>query len=295
MPYDVAQLLTYSQGIVGDWLQKNPLANFLAPQVPVVTEKFFYKNYGVGNAFNNIDTRRSIGGSAARLSYTVTDASAVLEEDALETAIDDIERRQNPESESQLEMIKIRDLSLTIMNNDFRQLLTFIYANVSVTAGSGAWSTNTNDPVKEVDAQIQAIADATGLVPNRIYFDLTAWIKCRGNQTVMSRVGIPGVGRITSVQPEQFASMLSMPCDVRIGGGAKFTGSSTNNFLLFYGQDSPSQQDPSMCKTFTRNSDRFSNVLQYRAPSNRSDVYAIDWQQLRLITAPALVVRLAIT
>ena len=61
MAYDVQQLLNFATGIVGDWEQKNGIAKWLFPEVPVMTEKFFYKNYGTGNAFKSFDTRRAIG------------------------------------------------------------------------------------------------------------------------------------------------------------------------------------------------------------------------------------------
>lgn len=294
MPYDVSQLLTYAQGIVGDWAQKNNIASFLAPEVPVVTEKFFYKNYGSGNAFLAIDTRRSLGGSAARLGYTVTDSQGVLGENSLETTIDDIERRQNPESESTLEMIKTRDLTLTILNNYLKALFVFMKANVSVTGSLGNWSVQTVDPVLEIDNIVKLTTDNTGVVPNRIYMDLTSWLLFKNNTKVLDRIRFTRLGNATL---DTVTQLFAVPLEIRIGGGALYTdvGGSQNNVFVFYGQDSPGIQDPTFMKVFVRTANRFTAMRQYREEKIRSDVYYLDWQQLFAITGAGIVTRILIT
>ena len=295
MPYDVSQNLTYSQGIASDWMRNNSILTFLAPEVTVVTEKFYYKNYGTGNAYLSVDTRRSIGGGAFRIGYTVTDSFGVLLENSLECTIDDIERRQNSESESVLEQIKMKDLTTTIMNNDLKQLLAFIKANVAVTTGFGHWSDDTVDPIKEIDTQIKAIEDATGVVPNRIFLDLTAWYLLKNNKTVLDRIRYVELGVATL---STLSSLLVAPCEIRIGGGALYTDATDtlrNNVFIFYAQDTPGQQDPSFVKTFVRTPNRFTAMRQYREEKIRSDVYYLDWQQLRVLTGAGIVSRLAIT
>jgi hypothetical protein len=295
MPRDISQLLTYSQGIAGDWAQKNPIANWLAPTVPVVTAKFNYKNYGSGNAFLAIDTRRSMGGSAARLTYTVLDATGVLAENSLETTIDDQERRENTESESQLEDIKAKDLTLTILNNDLKGLFAFMKSNVSVTGGVGVWNnTAANDPIAEIDAQRKVVLDATGVMLNRGFIDYTAWLLLKNNKQVLDRIKFTKLGAATL---ETVSILLASPMEFQIGGGALYTdvGGSTNNMFLFYSQDSPGQQDPSWIKTFVRNPNRFTDMRQYREDKIRSDVYYLDWQQLRVMTGAGIVSRIQAT
>lgn len=294
MPYDVSQLLTFSQGIVGDWVQKNNITTFLAPEVVVVTEKFFYKNYGSGNAFLAIDTRRSLGGSSARIQYTVTDSVGVLAENSLECVIDDIERRQNPESEGTLEMIKVRDLTLTIMNNYLKTLFAFMKTNVSVTPTIGTnWST-TADPVVDIDNIVKATVDATGVVPNRIYMDLTSWLQFKNNTKVLDRIRFTRLGNATL---DTVVQLFAVPLEIRIGGGTLYTDAagSTNNVFVFYGQDSPGIQDPSFLKVFVRTPNRFTSLRQYREEKIRSDVYYLDWQQLIAVTGAGIVTRIQTT
>jgi hypothetical protein len=295
MAYDISQLLTYAQGIVGDWAQKNDIAAWLAPEVPVVTERFFYKNYGSGNAFLAIDTRRSLGGGAARLAYTVTDSQGVLTENSLETTIDDIERRENPDTESTLEMVKVRDLTLTILNNYLKTLFVFMKANVSVTGTYGVWSgTSTIDPVSEIDTIVKATTDATGVVPNRIFFDLTSWLMFKNNKQVLDRIRFTRLGTTTIDTAQQ---LFAVPLEIKIGGGALYTdtGGSANNVFVFYGQDNPGIQDPSFMKVFVRASNRFTAMRQYREEKIRSDVYYLDWQQLFAITGAGIATRIQTT
>lgn len=294
MPYDVSQLLTFAQGIVGDWAQKHDIAGWLAPEVTVVTEKFFYKNYGSGNAFKAIDTRRSMGGGASRIDYTVTDSQGVLGENSLECTIDDIERRQNPESESTLEMIKTRDLTLTILNNYLKTLFAFMKTNVSVTPTLGTnWSTSA-DPIADIDSIVKLTTDTTGVVPNRLFFDLTSWLQFKNNTKVLDRIRFTRLGVATM---DNVGALFAMPLEIRVGGGALYTdtGGSANNVFVFYGQDSPGVQDPSFMKVFVRTPNRFTAMRQYREEKIRSDVYYLDWQQLFAITGAGIVTRIQTT
>lgn len=291
---DISQLLTYSQGIVGDWAQKNAIAEWIAPTVPVVTEKFQYRNYGSGNAFLAIDTRRSLGGSAARLTYAVSDTWGTLLENSLETTIDDAERRENPQTESILEQIKTKDLTLTILNNDLKGLFAFMKSSVSVTGTYGNWSSDSIDPIKEIDTIVKSVADTTGVVLNRMFLDLTSWLLLKNNKNVLDRIRYTKLANATM---ELVNALFAVPMEIKIGGGALYTdvGGSANNVFLFYGQDSTGQQDPSFIKTFVRNPDRFTGMRQYREDHIRSDVYYLDWQQLRVVTGAGIVSRIQAT
>ncbi len=167
----------------------------------------------------------------------------------------------------------------------------------TTTSGSpGVWSgTSTVDPIQEMDAQIEIIVNATGVVPNRIFMDLDAWIKCKNNKQVLDRIRYVQKGSATTSDVQ---ALLCVPCEIKIGGGTLYTDAGDtlrNNVFIFYGQDSPGQQDPSFIKTFVKNPSRFTAMRQYRQDPIRSDVYYLDWQQLRVLTGSAIVSRIAIT
>ncbi|MGH8020187.1 MAG: hypothetical protein ACREIA_18300, partial [Opitutaceae bacterium] len=71
--------------------------------------------------------------------------------------------------------------------------------------GIGVWSgaANANDPVAEIDAQIEALATATGMMPNRMVIGLPAWAIIRHNPQVVAR--FPGAASVGVTRP-QFAS-----------------------------------------------------------------------------------------
>jgi len=290
--YDVSQLLTYSQGLVADWAQKNKLAKWLVPEVLVTAKKVFFKIYDSTDGFKLIDTRRAIGGSATRTELKVTDSEVILGENAFETTIDDQERRDNPETGPQLEKVKVRNLTLKTLNNFLQQVFAFIYSNVAVTPAFGAWSgASTVDPIAELDGLIQAQID-TGIPPNKLYLDLTSWIRAKNNKQVLGRIVYSGIPT-ANVSLEAFRDMLCIPLDIQIGGGLKYEGVSSNNVLIFRANDDASQEDPSYAKCFTMNPNRFDNMTMYREERIQSDVYRLVWQQQLVFTGPALATRIA--
>jgi hypothetical protein len=291
MAYDVTQLLTYSQGLVADWAQKNKIAKWLIPEVLVTSKKVFFKIYDSTDGFQVIDTRRAIGGTSARTQLKVTDSTIVLDDNSFETTIDDQERRDNPETGTVLEKIKVRNLTLKVLNNFLAQVFKFIYDNVSVTGTFGVWSgASTVDPVAECDAIIKAQVD-TGIPPNKLYFDLTSWIQAKNNKQTLARLVYSGVPT-QNVTLEAFRNMLSIPLDIQIGGGLKYEGTSQNNVLIFRADDGVAQEDPSFAKCFTLNPDRFANLMQYRQEEIQSDVYRLTWSQDLVLTGPALATRI---
>jgi hypothetical protein len=289
--YDVSELLTYSIGLVADWVKKNDISKWMIPEVILTSKKAFYKIYDTADGFKVIDTRRALGGSATRTELKVTDNQVILGENSFETTIDDQEKRDNPNTFPQLEKIKIRNLTLKTLNNDWQQALAFVYSNVSVTGTYGVWSgASTIDPIAELDTIIQAQID-TGIPPNKLYLDLLSWIRLKNNKQVLGRIIYSGIPT-EEVLLAAVRSMLLIPLDIKVGGGVKYEGATTNNVMVFCSEDDATEEDPSFAKTFTLNPNRFDNMWMYREDKIRSDVYALDWQQQRVLTGPALVTRI---
>src|SRR6201984_2720577 len=160
MTKDHVQLLTFSQGVLADWEEKNQIASFLAPEVVTGGGIYHYKAYGLGNAFTPIDTQRAIGGPSKMLHLSVNDLQNINTEYSLATFIDDQERENNPANIAVLEQRKIKDLVHTAMNNNLYLVLN--QARTLANHGSGGdgaipgvtglWSAITsgvsnNDPV----------------------------------------------------------------------------------------------------------------------------------------------------
>src|SRR5579872_6481701 len=83
-------LREYAQGAAQDAIQ--PVAEFLAPTVPVTTSVGYYKKYTEKNRFKIPQTLRAIGGRAVELSFDVADATFNCQPHALDFPVDNLEQ-----------------------------------------------------------------------------------------------------------------------------------------------------------------------------------------------------------
>jgi hypothetical protein len=293
---DHVQLLTFSQGVVADYEKKNQIGAFLAPEVVVGGGLYYYKDYGLGNAFTAIDMRRAVGGATKMLHLSVNDLSDINTEYGLATFIDDQERENNPVNIAVLEQRKITDLVNTCMNNNLYLVLaaarTLANSSGVIAGASGAWSTTTNDPVNEINIVCKYIADNYGIVPNRIYFDSGAWVKYQNNPNVRGR--FQGV-QVQAVTPANTVQLWNVPMEAKVNLGALYEGGVFNDCIIFFGQDGPSQYDTSFMKTFVNVAGRFTRIRSWRDEDTSSDKYKASWFQKIKLTGQATAVKLTIT
>ena len=298
--------MTFSQGVVADWEEKNQIAPFLAPEVVTGGGIYHYKDYGLGNAFTPIDMRRAIGGPSKMLHLSVNDLQNINTEYSLATFIDDQERENNPANIAVLEQRKIKDLVHTAMNNNLYLVLN--QARTLTNQGSGGagaipgvtglWSAatsgvSTNDPVNEINLTCKYIADTYGILPNRIYFDSHAWVLYQNNTNVRGR--FQGV-LVQAVTPENTKQLWNIPMDCKVNQGALYEGGiGKSDCIIFFGQDGPSQYDTSFMKTFVNVAGRFTRIRSWRDEDTSSDKYKASWFQSIKLTGQATAVRLTIS
>jgi hypothetical protein len=301
---DHVQLLTFSQGVVADWEEKNKISDFLAPEVVVGGGIYHYHDYVKGNAFTPIDMRRAIGGASKMLHLSVNDLQDINTEYSLATFIDDQEREFHPMDIAVLEQRKIKDLVHTAMNNNLYLVLqqartlvnngsggTALPAAYPVTGVWGAAGT-ANDPVTEINFVCKYIADTYGILPNRIYFDSHAWVLYQAHAAVRGR--FQGV-LVQAVTPENTRQLWNIPMDCRVNQGALYEGGTFSDCIIFFGQDGPSQFDVSFMKTFVNVAGRFTRIRSWRNEETSSDMYKASWFQKIKLTGQATAVRLTIT
>jgi hypothetical protein len=287
------QLLTYAKAIAGDWEAKNLVGEFFAPTVVVGGGQFFYRDYKSGNAFRIVDTGRALGGPAARLAMDIDDIPGITTENALEAFIDDQERINNPLSIGQIQRRKVADLTYTSLNNNLRKVLT-IARNVTAVGGAGVWfTTQTEDPILTVDNQCKSMLDATGILPNKLYYDASSWLIFRNHPLVTARIKVG----VSVISPEFAVSLFAFPMEIHIGGGQKYYEPTAGHgdVFIFRSDDDPSTDDASWMKTFIQQEGRFTNVRSYRDENRSSDVFKLLWWQQIATTGAALVRRLTIT
>lgn len=294
-------LTTYAQGLSQDIA--SALAEFIAPTVVVGATAGRYKQYDDKNSFlAYAETRRAIGGPATRLRFSATDGEYSCEPHALEIPVDDEERRRAGEEQDRLERAKTRSLVTTAVVSREDRVMTAVKAAISATSGVGEWSKAANDPIKEINDQIKAIAIDCGIFPNRLALGLGAWAVLRDHPKVIDRQ--PGA-ELIGLTTEQLAKMLLNPAiEIKIGTLSKTTGwgmanSKTNivgdEVFVFVGAKTPTEYDPSAAKTFTAADGSVTAVRVYRDETDRSDILAVDWSEQVKVTSSVCIKRITIS
>ena len=255
----VNQTLTnYAQGLGQD--RRSALADFIAPPVTTGVASGQFKRFSDKNAFQVCETDRAVGGPARRIEFDADDPTFNCRPQALEIGIDDHERELAGEVDPLgLEQAKV-DTVVTnaALSHEFK-VFGLIAAGVSAVGAKGVWSDPDVDPIAELDEQIEAIAVATGMMPNRMVFGIGAWRVFRNHPKVIARQ--PGAAQI-GISTDQGAKMLLNPgIEIRVGVLSRDTkkfGAAKNavnivgaEVYLFYGSQSPTTYDPSFAKTFT--------------------------------------------
>jgi len=295
-------LTNFAQGLMQD--RTSALAEFIAPSVLVPATIGHFKKFDDKNMYQAIETARAIGGTARRIEFDATDPTYNCKPNALEIAIDDSERDSAGHTDPiLLEQSKTGVLVNSAVLSHEDKVLTAVKAGITAVADRGDWSNSAIDPIDQIDEQIKAIADATGMLPNRIALGLGALYKLRQHPKVKSRLGGVRVGGF-GLQ-DVAACCLNPAIEIRVGVMVKdtkkfpVTKSTTNvvgdECFIFFASPSPSTYDASFAKTFRGGSAGIESVRVYRAESNRSDILAVDWAVDVQVIATGLAKRLTIT
>jgi hypothetical protein len=293
-------LTTYAYGLEQD--VRSPIADFLAPPTPVGVSLGQYKKFDDKNAFVVYDTKRAFGGPAQRVAFAASDATFNCKPQALEVAIDDAER--SPDGDDlNLEQARIRTLVVNATVAHENAVITAANAGVSAVANKGNWSSANVDPIAELDEQIESLAIATGMMPNRMVIGIGALRILRSNPKVLAK--FPGAA-VVGVSTQQIASLLLNPAmEVMVGVLSKDTTKlgqtkSAANIVgsqvyLFMASANPTQFDPSFMKTFQVRGGSVTAVRQYRDENVRSDIYAVDWSEDIQVVGTACVKRISVS
>lgn len=294
-------LTNYAMGLGQDLL--GATANFLAPVVIVPAGQGRYKLYDSKNAFISYPTERALGGGATRISFSATDPTFDCRPQALEVAIDDAEYLAAGDAQSgPLEESRIRTLlSSTVLAHEDK--VATAAKTLTAVSGVGVWSSAANDPVAEIDAQIESITAACGQMPNRIVFGLGAWRVARNHAKVTARMP---ANSVVGATVNQFAAMLMNPgIEIKVGvlskdatklGGTKSASNIVGaEVFIFIGSDTPNEYDASFMKTFMTRAGGVETVRTYRDESARSTVHAIDWSEDIQVTGSACARRITLS
>ena len=166
---------------------------------------------------------------------------------------------------------------------------------MSAVASKGDWDNDQKDPIAEIDEQIEAIATATGQMPNRMILGLSAFKALRHNAKVIARM--PGATLIGATTSQIAAMTLNPQMDIRVGVlsadayKAGKTASKSNivggECYIFCASENPTQYDPSFAKTFSAAPGSVFDVRVYQ-DDPRTDIIAVDWTvDIKVVAAAA--------
>lgn len=215
-------LTTIAQG----YAQPEFVGNKLFPRVPVSARGGQVLEFGK-ESFRRYASRRAPGTRKARIEFGYLGKPFALYQDALEAPVS-FELMEDAAAVPGLDLGRaavatvMRSLLLT-QELDQAALATSAanYETDSVMAltSTGKWSTNTGNPITDIEIGRETIRAKCGVYPNLLTISAKAYSACKNNPNVLARIQYGG----TSVSPAQVTpqvlAALFQVDEVVIGGG----------------------------------------------------------------------------
>lgn len=300
-------LKAFAQGAAQDATQ--PVADFLAPVVPVATSTGYYKEYSEKHRFHIPKTLRSLGGRATELHFEASDKTYNCQPHSLDFPVDNLERLESQGLEDMLKEGAVAVAEVASLAHE-KQVIDLALA----AAGSGTNKTwnSSSDPVDDLDSAVLDVLKAAkygSLMGVGILFGATAFKIFKNAANVRGRI-VSGSGGSTkaaglAVVNENVASDLIMgkpACRTSFmvydtapeGKDASMSFVLDNTVLIFARKASPTRRDPSFMKTF-RLMNQYMVPGSYMRDDGRVEVAKFDWSSDPRVTNSAAVIRLNIS
>ena len=297
-------LKEFAQGAAQEAIQ--PVADFIAPTVPVATMNGRYKVYTEKNRFHIPDTLRAMGGRATELRFDATDAAFNCEPHALDYPIDNLERMEADALEDSLREGAVAVAEVAALAHE-KKVIDMALAAAG--AGTGKTWDSSADPVEDIDTAILSVLKAAkygSLMGIGVLFGATAWKGFKNAANVRARfitgskcaksLAVPNediASQLFLAQPEVKTSF--MVYDSAAEGLAASIGFVLDtSVLIFARKANPTRRDPSFMKTF-RLMNKFMVPGSYVREDGRAEVAKFDWSEDVRVTNSAAVVRLNIS
>ncbi len=292
------ELASYAQGTARQNI--SPIADFLAPMVPVSSQVGRYKKFDDKHRFKVPDTRRSIGGRATTLEWNVDDATYNCTPRAIDVPVDKLE---GLELGSAMDAIKEgADDAAEVAGLSHEQL---VISSALTAAGAGTdsnFASDAIDPIKLIDEAILTVCKAakhSNLMEIGMLFGPTAYIRYKHNKNV--KAAKSGGGKTSSISLEDVAllqmgspeaKLSTMLLDSAAEGIAQDIDFMLDEaILIFIRKANPTRRDPSFMKTFRLRSGILAPRI-YEREDGRVDVAAFDWSEDVQVTNSVAVYRI---
>lgn len=295
-------LREYAQGAAQEGVQ--PVADFIAPTVPVAASVGRYKQYTEKNRFRIPATLRGIGGRATELSFAVADATYNCAPHALDFPVDNLEELEAEGLESVLEegatlVAEIAGLA--------HEKLVVDTALSSIGAGTDKTWNSSADPVNDIDTYVLAVIKAAkygSLMGVGVLFGASAFRIFKNQANVRARFTTAGGNAIPNITPEAASSLFLGSPDVRVsymvydnapeGVAEDINFVLDSTVLIFARRANPTRRDPSFMKTF-RLTNNYMVPGSYVRDDGRVEVAKFDWSEDVKVTNSTAAVRLNIS
>jgi hypothetical protein len=297
-------LREFAQGAAQDAIM--PVADFLAPTVPVPTSTGRYKVYTEKNRFRIPSTLRALGGRATELRFEATDATFNCEPHALDYPVDNLEQLEAEGLENVLREGAVAVAEVAALAHE---KTVIDKALAAIGAGTDKTWNASADPIADVDAAILATIKTCGygsLMGVGVLFGATAWSIFKNAALVRGRFVVGNAKAASLAIPtEGIAGQLFLGNpDVRTSYmvyDANPEGKAASNafvldatVLVFARKQSPTRRDPSFMKTF-RLMDKWMVPGSYMRDDGRVEVAKFDWSEDVQVTNSAAATRLNIS
>lgn len=293
-------LREYAQGAAQSAMQ--PVADFIAPTVPVATSVGNFKVYDEKHRFRIPDTKRAVGGEATKLIFDASDATYNCQPHALDYPVDYLEQIEEADLENRLMEGADAVAEVAALSHEKAVLDAALIA-----AGAGTDSNFTSasvDPVDILDDAILTVLKAAkygSLMGVGVLFGATAWKRFKNNAKVTTRVFSGTKNPGVSLTDQQARPLLLGEPEVKTSYMVHDTAAEgldeSMDFLLdtavlvFARHASPTRRDPSFMKTF-RLRNQFMVPGSYEKEDGRGEVAKFDWSEDVQVTNSSAVVRI---
>lgn len=296
-------LREYAQGAAQSAMQ--PVADFLAPTVPVPTSVGQYKVYTEKNRFRIPDTRRAVGGKATQLIFDADDATYNCQPHALDYPVDHLEQLEAAGLENMLQEGARAIAEVAALAHE-KTVIDLALATVGAGTDSNFTSTSV-DPVDVLDGAILNVIKAArygSLMSVGVLFGATAWKRFKNNSNVRARVFMGQKNPANSVTDQQATALLVGEPEVKTsylvydsaaeGIAASMSFVMDTAVLVFARLANPTRRDPSFMKTF-RLANQYMVPGTYQREDGRGEVAKFDWSEDVKVTNSAACVRINAT
>lgn len=276
---------TFAQGAAQSAIR--PVANFLAPAVPVPTMTGKYKVYDEKNRFHVPNTKRGLGGRAVRVGFDASDANYNCTPNALDFPIDDLEKL---EGDQLMNMAKYGSRLVADIGALAHEKDVITKATAALGAGTDSnFASASVDPVAVIDAAIiDVIKAARNGASVRVLLGATAWLRAKNNANVVKRLVANQKSSVASVTLDGFSKLLFAEPEVQMSLMVEDTAAEgledsisfllDNAIIVFAASANPTTLDPSFMKTF-RLDGQWMRPGSYRTEDDRGEVLKMDWSE----------------